>query len=68
MSGAGYGHSHGYTKASLLTQLTGRIFRIFIPAGRVVGDVLANKVQGGVIADDMVVIVALPYRQTGRVP
>ena len=38
-----------------------RILRVFSPAGRVVHNVLADAVQGGLVADDMFIIIALPH-------
>jgi hypothetical protein len=36
------------------------IFLVGVPAGRVLGDILADAVERGFVADDVFVIVALP--------
>ena len=38
---------------------------IFIPPDRILDDVLADGVQGMPVADDVFVIIALPYGQAG---
>jgi predicted membrane-bound dolichyl-phosphate-mannose-protein mannosyltransferase len=43
------------------------IFTIHFPLGRIADDVLAYAVQFIVVADDVFVIIALPYFRTGGI-
>ena len=42
------------------------IFRVFGPAGRVIPNITANGVQFQFVADDVFVVIALPYGIAGR--
>lgn len=44
------------------------IFPVGVPAGRVLGDILADAVERGFVADDVFIIVALPDGGTWGAP